>query len=49
MACNKIAHNASVDVEEVVTGHAGFARHACRDHDDISAFESLFEIVTLVP
>mmetsp|Transcript_23178 Transcript_23178/g.41172 ORF Transcript_23178/g.41172 Transcript_23178/m.41172 type:complete len:219 (+) Transcript_23178:606-1262(+) len=47
VVCNtldKSAHDAGVDVEEVVTGHAGLTGHACGDDDQIAAGEAGAEL-----
>lgn len=33
-------HNASVDVEEVIAGHAGLAGHACGNDHEVTALQS---------
>jgi hypothetical protein len=33
-------HDAGVDVEQVVTGHAGLARHSSRDDHQVSTLQS---------
>ena len=34
-------HDARIDLEEVITGHARLTRNAGRNDDDVGAFESL--------
>ena len=46
--CDRLAdtrQDARVDVEEIVTGHAGLARHASWDNDKIAACKSLIDSV----
>ena len=41
-------HDGGVGVEEVVAGHAGLARDAGRDDDDVAAVEGLVQVVRAV-
>ena len=36
----------SVDVEEVIAGHAGLARHAGRDHDQAATVQSFRQLLS---
>ena len=38
-------HDASVGVEEIVTSHAGLARHASWDDDQVAAGEGIAELL----
>mmetsp|Transcript_41974 Transcript_41974/g.110809 ORF Transcript_41974/g.110809 Transcript_41974/m.110809 type:complete len:398 (-) Transcript_41974:121-1314(-) len=42
---DQVLHDARVDVEEVVTGHAGLAGHAGGNHHHIAAIQGLFQVV----
>lgn len=46
-ALDQVADDAGVDLEQIVTGHAGLARNARRDDDDIGAGESVLQAVIL--
>jgi hypothetical protein len=39
----------SVDVEEVIASHPGFARYSGRNHDNVTAFQSFVNRVCLFP
>ena len=39
----KIANDAGIGVEEVITGHSGLPRHTSGDDDDLCALECLLE------
>lgn len=41
-------HNAGIDIEQVVTGHAGLAGHAGRDDDEVCALQSLPKLLLAI-
>jgi hypothetical protein len=52
VVCNtldKSAHDAGVDVEEVVTGHAGLTGHACGDDDQLQGKSGMKASVPIHP
>mmetsp|Transcript_39700 Transcript_39700/g.65585 ORF Transcript_39700/g.65585 Transcript_39700/m.65585 type:complete len:202 (+) Transcript_39700:606-1211(+) len=46
--CDESLHDARVDVEEIVTGHAGLAGNTGRDHNNITTIKCFLQIVAFV-
>lgn len=42
---SQITDNSGVDVEKIVTGHAGLTWDTCGDDDDVSSFQGLVEFI----